>query len=576
LALMDCNGRLFFTTWVTKMRFHFIFIFFIQFVSTGQILQKLYSVPPSIDLAGKRSVIFKFDSEMDSSEVLACSQFQNELEKYLGQSRLFKSDGTFEKINLRIQLNSGINSIRDKWISNTSNVSISEFAYIEVPSQNYHTSVSYEGILSSQKIAEYYRLSSNELPFKYVTRYVAEILAEKAKNYFQVLDYRVDIFLKPLQIKKLNFKNLSKLIEQDNLDSIQNICTNYLNSEKINQKEKYRVNYNLSVLSMVKGNLEKARLYLETAKLGTEKRITNQLEDFINRKQRYDSSIIEFQKRKDRVISPILNSDVSVYEEKESLPKQRFLLSAVGVDQFADDRIPELKYTYKDGELIYNFYNKLLRSKQDVLFSNLLGGKKATRANILKQLNETVNFSGEDDVNIFFFATHGQLNPVANELFFLTFDSDMDNIEGTALSQFEVQRIISRSRAKIKVIIIDACHSGIMNDKGFRSIAEETQGINRLIKQIGYRDKSNMIISSSSSSEKSLETEKLGQGVFTYFLVEGLEGKADANKNGLVTSREIFDYVYKAVSEYTKGKQHPEVSGEFDNFIPLSVILKTE
>ena len=63
-----------------------------------------------------------------------------------------------------------------------------------------------------------------------------------------------------------------------------------------------------------------------------------------------------------------------------------------------------------------------------------------------------------------------------------------------------------------------------------------------------------------------------GHGVFTYFLLKGLEGQADRDKNGLVTAGEIVEYVRSEVISARKDKQHPNPSGQYDRNLPLAVV----
>ena len=48
-----------------------------------------------------------------------------------------------------------------------------------------------------------------------------------------------------------------------------------------------------------------------------------------------------------------------------------------------------------------------------------------------------------------------------------------------------------------------------------------------------------------------------GHGVFTYYVVKGLEGEADATHDGIVTADELAEYVHTQVREATKGAQNP-------------------
>ena len=78
------------------------------------------------------------------------------------------------------------------------------------------------------------------------------------------------------------------------------------------------------------------------------------------------------------------------------------------------------------------------------------------------------------------------------------------------------------------------------------------------------------VLSASSANEFSQEGERWGggHGVFTYYLLRGLKGEAD----GIVTIREVYDYLYRKVAEDTAGGQHPELKGNFDNNLPLGIV----
>ena len=77
------------------------------------------------------------------------------------------------------------------------------------------------------------------------------------------------------------------------------------------------------------------------------------------------------------------------------------------------------------------------------------------------------------------------------------------------------------------------------------------------------------ILLSSKSEETSLESKGLRQGVFSHFLLRGLKGEADLNKDSVVTIKELFEYVSLNVKEYTEDKQTPEIKGEFDAQMPV-------
>jgi uncharacterized caspase-like protein len=74
------------------------------------------------------------------------------------------------------------------------------------------------------------------------------------------------------------------------------------------------------------------------------------------------------------------------------------------------------------------------------------------------------------------------------------------------------------------------------------------------------------IISASDDSQFSQESAQWGggHGVFTFHLLEGLKGKADYNKDGLVTLGELIPFLSEQIRRETRNAQTPTVAGRFD------------
>ena len=84
--------------------------------------------------------------------------------------------------------------------------------------------------------------------------------------------------------------------------------------------------------------------------------------------------------------------------------------------------------------------------------------------------------------------------------------------------------------------------------------------------------KGRVIITASGANEVSVEKDELQHGVFTYYLVEGLRGKADADKDGLITIDEIYRFVSEHVPRATGQEQHPIKKGTVEGRLILSII----
>jgi uncharacterized caspase-like protein len=76
------------------------------------------------------------------------------------------------------------------------------------------------------------------------------------------------------------------------------------------------------------------------------------------------------------------------------------------------------------------------------------------------------------------------------------------------------------------------------------------------------KSKGRVIISSSSANEVSKEDDNLKHGIFSYYLLEGLKGKADQDTDGIITVSELFSFLSREVPNATGQDQHPVRKGE--------------
>ena len=79
-------------------------------------------------------------------------------------------------------------------------------------------------------------------------------------------------------------------------------------------------------------------------------------------------------------------------------------------------------------------------------------------------------------------------------------------------------------------------------------------------------------MTASGANEVSAEDENLQHGVFTYYLLEGLKGAADADNDGLITVDEAYRYVSFNVPRATGQEQHPVKKGSVEGRLILSII----
>ena len=83
------------------------------------------------------------------------------------------------------------------------------------------------------------------------------------------------------------------------------------------------------------------------------------------------------------------------------------------------------------------------------------------------------------------------------------------------------------------------------------------------------REKGRIIITASSDSEVSKESDDLKHGYFTYYLLKGLKGAADVDGDGFIDVNETSSYLNREVPKATGQKQHPVKKGEAEGQVVI-------
>ena len=182
-----------------------------------------------------------------------------------------------------------------------------------------------------------------------------------------------------------------------------------------------------------------------------------------------------------------------------------------------------------------------------------------------------------NDLVFIYIASHGSPDPFEpQKLYFLMNDTKVANMPKTGLGMFELQELLDHIvRAQRVVVFIDACHSaGVAGTKLVtgRQLERLENNVFNLYASKLYRETGRAILTSSDVNEISEEGANWGggHGVFTWALLEGLRGAADANRDRVVTAGELFDYVSSRVRKETNARQNPRALSGTNKDFPLA------
>jgi hypothetical protein len=247
----------------------------------------------------------------------------------------------------------------------------------------------------------------------------------------------------------------------------------------------------------------------------------------------------------------------------------------IGINKYKN--FPSLKYAANDAREFYRYLTEVNRVPKENVW--LFLDEEATLEKLRTTLGTSLRRSaGKDDTVIIFLAGHGATEQDASspdgdglEKYILPHNADPKDLYGSAIPMSEIARIFQRISSDRLVFIGDTCYSG---GSGGRTIlvAGKRSNVSGAFLERVAQGKGRVILTASDANEVSVEKDELKHGVFTYYLLEGLRGKADFDKDGVITVDEVYRYVSIKVPQATGQDQHPVKKGEVTGEIVLGVL----
>jgi hypothetical protein len=274
-----------------------------------------------------------------------------------------------------------------------------------------------------------------------------------------------------------------------------------------------------------------------------------------------------------------------VYDQKNP-PKPDLYVVALGTSKYSQSAF-NLNYASKDAQdvakqfsgspQLYGKINQLTLTDNQVTAGSIEEVKKFLSTATIK------------DRVVFFYAGHGVFDGKFN-YYLASSDMDFNNPSAKGISYESVQQMLTGVKARNKLVLIDACHSGEIDKDEVKLTASKSTtpaaGIKFRSVGSGLTYKSNLGIQSSFalmkdmfadlndhtganviSSAGGLEVAQEGgawkNGLFTYVLLNGLQNKkADENNDGQIVISELNNYLRDEVSSLSQGKQVPTTRTE--------------
>ncbi len=302
-----------------------------------------------------------------------------------------------------------------------------------------------------------------------------------------------------------------------------------------------------------------------------EKRSRTYAVEMANETNEFRVKVMNFQKIESR------SDELIIEYAGEVIATSTLHVLAVGINKYQNAAY-NLNYAQPDA---FSFVEKLSQ-RGNAIFKSVnrveIYDEQATKENITTGFKAMIARAKPEDVFMFYYAGHGTLDEENDEEYYLVptditkLYGDPAQLHAKGISATDIRGFLTQIKSQKQIVLMDACHSGgALKSLSTRGVATDEKAMVQLARSSGI-----VMIASSGTKQLATEFEVLKHGVFTYALLEALDGKGD-NGDKKITVNELKFYMEDRVPELTKqyGGQAQYPTGYITgNDFPISVLEK--
>jgi formylglycine-generating enzyme required for sulfatase activity len=253
-------------------------------------------------------------------------------------------------------------------------------------------------------------------------------------------------------------------------------------------------------------------------------------------------------------------------------PPARYAV-VIGVGKFVDPRIPSLSACANDAKAVY----AALTDPQAGMFPrdhvSLLIDEQVTPEAVTDALDTLSKRVGPQDLAVVFFSGHGATDE-RGRAYWIMHGTQPDHLRATALPETDISDLLGDVKTTRMLTLIDACYAAATANVAqakaildLQAIYPKFQGEGRVAITASKGDQLSVVIGDKTDPG-------YGYSAFTWHLVQGLKGGADANGDGVVDLDELWNYVKDRTAQTSRrmgGEQLPQLKGQTGSQFLLTI-----
>ena len=254
------------------------------------------------------------------------------------------------------------------------------------------------------------------------------------------------------------------------------------------------------------------------------------------------------------VITADLNIDIENNIPVNKNINKNAIAVVLGIEKYKN--VGNVSFASRDASIVKEYFNKALGIPLENIYFKLNGD--VTRGEMEKIFGGWLQNRVDENTSVYiYYAGHGAPSGDQNA-YLIPNDGDPNYAEVTGYSLNKMYDQLGKLPTDNITVFLDACFSG--QDREQKLLIKDARGLGIKTKISVIPDKLN-VFSASSNDQVSSGWPDKKHGLFTYFMLKGIQGNADNNNDKQISYEELSNYIIINVERqagFLDRKQNPQ------------------